>query len=277
MKNFTLKNSLMLSAFFLLSNAFAQKDTIPPSIEINWTDTLCIQIGNVWVEKLIISDNQSDMSSITVSKTWGFNGPVNTMIRKSYPVQYEATDSNGNKRVLNIVYRVDDCIPPQISLNTADTVCHRISTPYNSVAATVSDNYYSQGQVSLIRIFSNVNPNVAGLYTEVYEAVDGSGNKTQKTRWVKVGQCNTSGLDLIGRSLINVYPNPVNDILNITLNETVQADYSIYTLDGRLVQSDALESGGNTVSVTTLAPGVYTLQINTGFELVNLKILVNPK
>lgn len=277
MKTITLKFLIFLSALLPLGNALAQKDTIPPSIEINWSDTICIQIGNVWVEKLIISDNQSDMSSITVSKTWGFNGPVNTMMRRSYPVQYEATDSNGNKKVLNIVYRVDDCIPPEISLNTTDTVCHRIATPYYRVAATATDNYYSQGQVSLVLTFSNVNPNVAGLYTEVYEAVDGSGNKTQKTRWVKVGQCNTSGLDLTGSYFISVYPNPVSDVLYITLNENKVAVFNLYTLDGRLVQSDELEPGRNTVSVAALTPGVYTLQINTGVEIINYKISVNPK
>jgi hypothetical protein len=81
---------------------------------------------------------------------------------------------------------VDDFIPPVISLNTFDIVEHEVRTPYNSIAATVTDNYYGSGQVSIIRKSSNVNYNVLGTYTEVFEAIDGSGNVSTKTRTVKV-------------------------------------------------------------------------------------------
>ncbi len=144
-----------------------------------------IQIGSVWFDQTIATDRY-DLNP-TLTKDWGFNGPVNTLLRRTYPVTYTAVDQSGNISAPIIRnYRVDDFVPPVISLNTFDVVQHEVRTPYNSVAASVTDNYYPAGQVSLVKLSSNVNPNVLGTYTEVFEAVDGSGNVTQKTRTVNV-------------------------------------------------------------------------------------------
>lgn len=144
-----------------------------------------IQIGSVWFDQTIATDAY-DNNPVLV-KDWGFNGPVNTLLRRTYPVVYTAVDGSSNVSApISRNYRVDDFIPPVISLNTFDVVRHEVRTAYNSVPASVSDNYYVSGQVSLVKIFSDVNANLLGTYTEVYEAIDGSGNKTQKTRTVIV-------------------------------------------------------------------------------------------
>jgi PKD repeat protein len=144
-----------------------------------------IQIGSVWFDQTVATDAYDN--NVTLSKTWGFNGPVNTVIRKTYPVVYNAKDSSGNAAAsVARNYRVDDFIAPVISLNTFDVVSHPVRTPYNSIPPSVSDNYYGPGQVSLVRISSNVDENVLGTYQEVFEAIDGSGNVTRRTRTVKV-------------------------------------------------------------------------------------------
>jgi len=144
-----------------------------------------IQIGSVWIDQTTVEDAYDLTPSLT--KEWGFNGPVNTLVRRTYPVTYNSVDQSGNNAIPVIrSYRVDDFIPPVISLNTFDIVQHEVRTPYNSIAASVTDNYYPAGQVSLVKISSNVNPNVLGQYSEVFEAVDGSGNKTRKTRIINV-------------------------------------------------------------------------------------------
>ncbi|MBL7837296.1 MAG: DUF5011 domain-containing protein [Bacteroidetes bacterium] len=144
-----------------------------------------IQIGSVWLDQTSVEDAY-DLDPV-LTKEWGFNGQVNTLIRRTYPVVYYAIDQSGNQAdTVMRNYRVDDFIPPVISLNTFDIVEHEVRTPYNSTPATVSDNYYGAGQVSLVMLSSNVNPNVLGTYQEVFQAVDGSGNISTKTRTVKV-------------------------------------------------------------------------------------------
>ena len=80
------------------------------------------------------------------------------MSRRTYPVTYTAHDqSNNQAAAVTRNYRVDDFIAPVISLNTFDVVNHKVRTPYNSIAPSVTDNYYGPGQVSLVKIFDNVN------------------------------------------------------------------------------------------------------------------------
>lgn len=158
-------------------------DTKPPTI-LSLGDTT-VQIGSVWIDQTGVSDTYDD--NPVLSKEWGFNGQVNTQLRRTYSVTYRAVDQSGNQAIEVIRnYRVDDFIPPTISLNTFDVVEHPVRTPYNSVPASVVDNYYPAGQISLTRISSDVNSNLLGTYHEVFEAVDGSGNRIKKTRTIKV-------------------------------------------------------------------------------------------
>jgi hypothetical protein len=159
------------------------EDTKAPNLYRNGPEN--IQIGSVWVDLTDLDDDYDNHPQMT--KEWGFNGQVNTLIRRTYPVVYYAVDSSGNQAdTMMRSYRVDDFIPPVINLNTFDVVQHEVRTPYNSVPATVVDNYYGSGQVSLIMLSSNVDPNVIGTYTEVFQAVDGSGNTSTRTRTIKV-------------------------------------------------------------------------------------------
>jgi hypothetical protein len=158
------------------------RDTRPPFIDTagSWK----IQIGTVWFDQTNAIDLYDN--NPTLIEDWGFNGKVNPTLRRSYPVTYTAIDQSGNTDVKSRVYRVDDYIPPVINLNTFDVVRHEVRTKYVRVDASVSDNYYPADQVSLDLISSDVDENKIGIYTEVYESVDGSLNKTQRTRTVIV-------------------------------------------------------------------------------------------
>ena len=158
------------------------EDTEAPMIDV-LGDT-SIQIGTVWFDQVGVSD-EYDLNP-TLIKTW-WSVPVNTLVRATYSITYEGIDQSSNLSAPIVRhYRVDDFIPPTINLNTFEVVEHDVRTPYNSVPATVSDNFYPLDQVSIILKSSNVNYNVLGTYTEVFEAVDGSGNISTKTRTVKV-------------------------------------------------------------------------------------------
>ncbi len=142
-----------------------------------------IQIGSVWIDQTTVEDYDLDPD---FTRTW-WSKSLNTLERGTYSATYEAVDESGNIATPEIRhYRVDDFIPPVINLNTFDIVHHEVRTAYNSMPATVTDNLYTTGQVSIIKIFSNVNANVLGTYTEIFEAIDGSGNMAQKTRTVIV-------------------------------------------------------------------------------------------
>jgi PKD repeat protein len=158
------------------------EDTKAPVINANGERN--IQINSLWIDQTFVEDDYDNDPMLT--KTW-FPEPLNSQLKGTYTATYTAKDQEGNMSAPIVVdYRVDDFIAPVINLNTFDVVEHDVTTPYVSVTASVSDNYYGSGQVSVSRISSNVNPYLLGTYTEVFKAVDGSGNVATKTRTVKV-------------------------------------------------------------------------------------------
>jgi len=158
------------------------EDTKAPLIK--GTGDTSIQIGTLWIDQTFAEDAYDNNPELM--KSW-FPEIVNSSLKGTYTVTYTAKDAEGNISAPKVVnYRVDDFVPPTINLNTFDVVEHDVTIPYVSVQASATDNYYGQGQVSISRISTNVNSNEVGTYTEVFKAVDGSGNVTIKTRTVNV-------------------------------------------------------------------------------------------
>ncbi|MBL7810680.1 MAG: DUF5011 domain-containing protein [Bacteroidetes bacterium] len=172
-----------------------------------------VQIGSIFVDDVYAMDECN--GSIAVTKTPGFNGPVNTLVRATYPITYFATDPNGNKADeygFTVNYKVDDFISPEISLNTADTITHDVNTTYSSQQVSVFDNYYPINKISVVKT-GKVNPFVLGVYSEKYTATDESGNVGTKTRFVKVVDHEAPGIITSSVNLcVGTYFWPMSDI-----------------------------------------------------------------
>ena len=208
--------------------------------EIVFIGTERIQINTFWYDQTFATDNYWKSNDIQLSIAYGFNGPVRWDVKGVYPVTYTAVDGSGNMTVINKTYIVDDFIAPTITLNTADTVMHEVRTAYNSVNVTVKDNYYSSSQVSLTRT-TNVNANVLGKYEEKFRAIDGSGNITERSRWVKV----------IDTKAPVIYAAPICSKLGIDFNPLhgVVVEDNYYTQAELLPLVEIRESNVNPFSV----------------------------
>jgi photosystem II stability/assembly factor-like uncharacterized protein len=64
-------------------------------------------------------------------------------------------------------------------------------------------------------------------------------------------------------SMIKLYPNPVQNNLNVRLPQTNGAEisYSIYNLSGQIISNDKLDK--ESIDVSQLSPGMYILQLKT--------------
>jgi hypothetical protein len=208
--------------------------------EIVFIGTERIQINTFWYDQTFATDNYWKSNDVQLSIAYGFNGPVRWDVKGVYPVTYTAVDGSGNMTVVNKTYIVDDFIAPTITLNTADTVMHEVRTAYNSVNVTVKDNYYSSSQVSLTKT-SNVNANVLGKYEEKFRAIDGSGNITERSRWVKV----------IDTKAPVIYAAPICSKLGIDFNPLhgVVVEDNYYTQAELLPLVEIRESNVNPFSV----------------------------
>lgn len=70
------------------------------------------------------------------------------------------------------------------------------------------------------------------------------------------------GIDEINFNSITIYPNPTNSILNIDANENTYI--KILNVLGAVVATQNLQTGKNTVDVSTLTNGVYFIQTANG-------------
>jgi hypothetical protein len=69
--------------------------------------------------------------------------------------------------------------------------------------------------------------------------------------------------------LLEVYPNPASDQLNVVLDHEGEIRISIIDITGRLLQSDTYHSGGfttQTLNVSDLDPGLFFIRLEAGTE-----------
>ncbi len=75
---------------------------------------------------------------------------------------------------------------------------------------------------------------------------------------------------------ISVFPNPVDDVLNINLNNISEShpfSFEMFDLNGTKILTTRLESSDNAVSLTNLSPGFYIYKIRSEATLKNGKLV----
>lgn len=82
----------------------------------------------------------------------------------------------------------------------------------------------------------------------------------------------SASIDELADKLVSVYPNPTNDIINVSLTSDNSSEYSINATDGRLVMSGQLTNGNNTIDLQSILPGTYFLSTSINGALVTKKI-----
>lgn len=71
------------------------------------------------------------------------------------------------------------------------------------------------------------------------------------------------------KTSMNIYPNPANDVLNITLNQ--DEEVVIYTLTGQAISSFQGHAGVNNYSVSNLGSGVYFISAGSATQKLVVK------
>lgn len=69
----------------------------------------------------------------------------------------------------------------------------------------------------------------------------------------------------------SIYPNPVQDVLNIKSASEGEYNYKIYSADGKLASSG--KSSGKSIAVGQLGAGMYIITIDNGKEKFTEKLI----
>ncbi len=72
---------------------------------------------------------------------------------------------------------------------------------------------------------------------------------------------------------VSVYPNPVSDILNVSVGSDAEKEISIYDVTGFLVHKEHVSKTTASVNVTALSQGVYFATIHVGNQIISVRFI----
>jgi len=84
----------------------------------------------------------------------------------------------------------------------------------------------------------------------------------------------TSTTDAVASFELKAFPNPVSDVLTISIPNQESAKIQVYTLQHALLQSATAAAGSASISLSNLPAGVYILQVETASGLQKTERIV---
>ena len=170
-------------------------------------------------------------------------------------IVWEITDSQGN------IIAEDTLID-----NSDFLFYHNIPfTDTMNVTALLTND--SAGIACLIedQLYWEVTELIPGVFTGRWEFLHGN---------VGVDVTNTTGIDDIEPTTASVYPNPSNDVVNVSLDKGQLLKIELFSMTGRLIFKKDLNSRTYALNISDYPSGVYLVRVfNQNNDIVNTKIL----
>lgn len=114
---------------------------------------------------------------------------------------------------------------------------------------------------------------IGGNTVVIWPSMIGFGGDTLKiTREIYIDEVSITSSPNDQISQIKIFPNPANDLLFVTISESLPCSYKIFGLDGKLALEGPLSQ--NQIAVNMLQSGLYFIQLFTSQgELIYRKII----
>ena len=177
------------------------------------------------------------------------------------------TDDTKGNRLTEIKSESDDGITWELE--------DKIEYTYDNTA--LMSNYYNPFSVDSFSISWGLAD--APHYNKVLSNIEYS---YDDSRWELSGRTtyyysdDTMGLnDLSNSNFVTVYPNPVKNTLNIKLKNHIQADASLFDINGRLVLDQKIHSLSTSLNIEALNSGIYILKIRAENGFATKRITKN--
>jgi hypothetical protein len=112
----------------------------------------------------------------------------------------------------------------------------------------------------------------AGTYTIIYSYSDPNGCSGFSSQQLNVSLC-TGAQEIISTDMINIYPNPFEENLNVILSSDVPVEMLITNTLGEVVGYQLLVLGKNLVDTHDFANGIYFLHLKSEAGMVTKKLV----
>ncbi len=165
----------------------------------------------------------------------------------------------------------DSVITINLTINTVDT---SVSINNNELISNATGATYQ---------WADCNNSYAAIPGETNQTFTPSVNGSYAIIVTQNGCTDTSacytisnvGITELANGNIKIYPNPTNGLLYIEVEEAFSC--TIYNNIGKLVYSNALLAGNNTLQLPELAAGVYIIKLYNGTETYTEKLVIEQK
>ncbi|NBL63691.1 T9SS type A sorting domain-containing protein [Flavobacterium sp. NST-5] len=262
-----------------------------------WGNNLYGQLGNGTTTNLSVPTqigSENDWANVAagyyhsvgrksngILMTWGNNvyGQLGdgTYVNKSTPVavydQVQSIDAGWNYTVGTTTFGnmllTGQNVYGQLGIGTTEN--------RNWVSLTNSNNHLqiSAGAFHTLSLHTDGSLKVCGLNGQ---GRLGDGTATDRITLTSIAcPTNNLGVDnsITKNSNVKVYPNPVNDILNISFEQGISS-VTIYNLLGQEVLSKSINASETAINVSNLAVGTYLVKVkNDNKEVKTIKIVKN--
>jgi len=234
------------SALGCMATAVAQVSiTTSPTISVN-SETICAGSSATLTANGVSTytwSNSSNNQSIQVN-------PTTTTV-------YTVTGmASGCSATVSETATVTVNALPVVSMNPLGNLC--VSDPAVTLVGSPSGGSFSGTGVS----GNTFNPAVAGAgtFTVVYSYTNTSGCSATSNATVTVNLC--TGIEELGSHAVSLFPNPVSDLLNVTLNTGAHAyKAEVYDMSGKLVYAGTGSGAGFSIATSQLGKGLYVLKV----------------
>ena len=108
-----------------------------------------------------------------------------------------------------------------------------------------------------------------------YDMTDNTWYYTTSTPMVRMNFDPSVGVNEVEQNFgLTVFPNPANEVINISLNKEVSATLTLLDVSGKVVRTQALNGISTSINTASLNSGVYFVTINDGTSVSTQKVVI---
>jgi len=108
-----------------------------------------------------------------------------------------------------------------------------------------------------------------------YDMTNSTWYYTTSTPMVRMNFDPSVGVNEVENNLgLRVFPNPANEVINISLNKEVSATLTLLDVSGKVVRTHALNGISTSINTASLNSGVYFVTINDGTSVSTQKVVI---
>lgn len=171
------------------------------------------------------------------------------------------------------VTTLNSCTASAIVTVNAHTVVTPVITQTGNILtsnATTGNQWYVNGNIINGATSQNYTPTQSGLYTVI--VTDGSGCSSNASNQINF---TFSAIDEISKTVILIYPNPSNDIINVVFpDEMIGGTIFLNDITGKEIVTIPVTSPNCQINTTYFANGVYFFTVEIGSKKIIKKMVI---